>query len=280
MKEYIFTEKSGIYIIDLQKTVESIHSACAFLREIAKKGGRILFVGTKKQAQTIIKEAAQTTGMFWVSERWLGGLLTNFETVRKSVARYDELEGMKQDGSFDKLSKKEASQLNKELLRLQKNLSGVREMKKLPAALFVIDPHREIIAVREAFKLKIPIVALVDTNCDPDRISHVVPGNDDAIRSIRLITSLVSDSIKAGADEYKTGIAEEKAAEEASKAALAQQVAPQEGDSSAEETSDKEESDEEDESLEKRVYRGKKKEKVEREKTIKHPKPHASRKEG
>jgi len=161
MKPYIFTEKSGVYIIDLQKTVEALAVACNFLHGVAASGKAILFVGTKKQAQDIIKEAAAKCGMFYVTDRWLGGLLTNFETVRKSVARYDKIETMKTDGTFDSLSKKEASQLNKELLKLQKNLRGVREMTSLPQALFVIDPHREEIAVREAVKLKIPVVALI-----------------------------------------------------------------------------------------------------------------------
>lgn len=257
MKDYIFAEKGGIYIIDLQKTIEGLNKACDYLAEIARKGESILLVGTKKQAQDIIKEAAQKSGMFYVTNRWLGGLLTNFETVRKSVARYDKIEGMKEDGSFDKLSKKEASQLNKELLKLKKNLDGVRDMKRFPSALFVIDPTRESIAVKEAIKLGIPIVALVDTNCDPTKIDRIIPGNDDAIRSIKLVTNIVLEAVLKAKDEYNVGKkAEEKArAEEAAKITKSQ--APDD------------KIDEEAEEIEKRFRRGKKEEKLEEEKTLK-----------
>ncbi len=209
MKGYIFTEKSGIYIIDLQQTVEALKTACDFISGIAAKGESILFVGTKKQARDTIREAAQKSNNFYVVDRWLGGLLTNFGTVRKSVERYDKIEAMKADGSFDELSKKEASQRNKELLKLKKNLDGVRNMKKYPGALFIIDPMREIIAVKEAVKLKIPIVALVDTNCDPDLIDYVIPGNDDAIRSIRLITGIILDAVMKGRSDFVAGVEKE-----------------------------------------------------------------------
>ena len=257
MKDYIFTEKSGVYIIDLQKTVSALLEACNFLREVVSKGGNILFVGTKKQSKDIVKEAATKSGMFYVTERWLGGLLTNFETVRKSVVRYDKIETMKTDGSFDKLSKKEASQLSKKLFKLQKNLKGVREMKKLPDAIFVIDPHKEIIAVKEAVKLKIPVAALVDTNCNPDMIDYVVPGNDDAIRSIKLITSIVLDFIIKGREEFAKGKATKKITEISSEGETKEKVKADELVEDAEE-------------IAKRFEHGKKDEKIEEEKTIKH----------
>ncbi len=263
MKPYIFTEKSGVYIIDLQKTVEALAVACNFLHGVAASGKAILFVGTKKQAQDIIKEAAAKCGMFYVTDRWLGGLLTNFETVRKSVARYDKIETMKTDGTFDSLSKKEASQLNKELLKLQKNLRGVREMTSLPQALFVIDPHREEIAVREAVKLKIPVVALIDTNCDPDLIEYVIPGNDDAIRSIRLITNIIVDSVLKGKEQFAMGAAEKASAETEKKTEGA-------GGTAAEKVLDSDQLVEEAETIAHRFRRGKKEEKIEEEKTIKH----------
>jgi len=266
MKDYIFTEKSGVYIIDLQKTVDGLSKACDFLCDMVRKGESILFVGTKKQAQSIVKEAAEKSGMFYVSNRWLGGLLTNFETVRKSVARYDKIEKMKEDGSFDKLSKKEASQLNKELLKLKKNLDGVRQMKRFPGAIFIIDPHREDIAVKESAKLRIPIVALVDTNCDPHLIDYVIPGNDDAIRSIKLITGIISDSVIKGKNEFIAG----KEAKEAAEAEEgAKRVMPEGA---------VDELVEDAEAIERRFRRGKKEEKLEEEKTIKH-KPTIRKKE-
>ena len=270
MREYIFTEKSGVCIIDLQKTVGCLLKACNFLHNLAADGGSILFVGTKKQGQDIIKESAVKSGMFYVVNRWLGGLLTNFETVRKSVARYDKIEGMKTDGTFDKLSKKEGSQLNRELAKLRKNLEGVRYMKSLPDAMFVIDPHRENIAVREAAKMKIPVVALIDTNCDPDLINHVIPGNDDAIRSIRLITAVVLDFILKGKEKLIAGRKEEE--EEKEKAREKAAVTPEHKLKGAD---DKlvEEADE----IAKRFKHGKKDEKIEEEKTIK-PKTQPRRK--
>ncbi len=214
MKEYIFTEKSGIYIIDLQQTVGALTKACDFLREMAGRGEKILFVGTKKQAQQIIKETAIATGMYYVEQRWLGGFLTNFATIRKSIARLNKLETQQDDGTFKRLSKKEVSQLTKEMNKLKRNLEGTRKMERMPSALFIIDAKNEDIAIKEARKLKIPVVALVDTNCDPDVIDYVIPGNDDAIRSIRIITSMVRDSILDGANKYAAEAASRKAAEE------------------------------------------------------------------
>lgn len=259
MKEYIFTEKSGIYIIDLQKTVDYLARACEFVKSIAAEGKNILFVGTKKQAQNIIKESAEKCGMFYVSDRWLGGLLTNFNTVKKSIARYESIEKMRQDGSIDKLSKKEASRINKEYMKLRKNLEGIRAMKRIPAALFIIDPSKEIIAVKEARKLHIPITALVDTNCDPDLIDYIIPGNDDALRSIKFITEIIAENVLNGRNEFIAGKAaaakeeEEMAAQEAARAAG-------EGDELIESA----------ETLEQRFRRGRKEEKIEEEKTIKH----------
>lgn len=220
MKKYIFGSKNGIYIIDLEKTQNSIIKACDFLKNIASSGGYILFVGTKKQAQDIVKEEASRCGMFYVHHRWLGGMLTNFQTIKKSIKRLIDIERMKEDGTMAKLSKKEVSALNKELLKLNKNLEGIRNMDKLPKAIFVIDAKKEDIAVKEAITLKIPIVALVDTNSDPDKIEYVVPGNDDAIRSIKIVTGIMADAVLAGKEAFKAGVrkaiadAEAEAAEE------------------------------------------------------------------
>lgn len=218
MKRYIFGEKNGIYIIDLAQTEQKLLKALAFLKDTAAAGGYILFVGTKKQAQDIIKEEASRSGMFYVNQRWLGGMLTNFHTIKKSIKRLDELERLKENGTFAKLSKKETSQLNKEIFRLNKNLEGVRAMDKLPKAMFVIDSKKEEIAVKEARKLGIPVVASVDTNADPDMIDYIIPSNDDAIRSIRLITSLVADTITEGKNLFAASETarkkEEKAEEE------------------------------------------------------------------
>lgn len=210
MAPYIFGEKNRIYIIDLQHTVNAIIEASNFLNSVAQEGGYILFVGTKKQAQEIIKNEASRCGMFYVDQRWLGGMLTNFQTIRKSVNRLQQLEKMKEDGTFDKLSKKEVSQLTKEIYKLKKNLDGVRNMDRLPKALFIIDSRKEDIAVREAKKLAIPVVALVDTNCDPDMIDYVIPGNDDAIKSIKLILSLMSDAIIEGKNKFLKRIEKEE----------------------------------------------------------------------
>lgn len=204
MKKYIFGKRNGIYIIDLQKTLKLFKEASAFITEMASQGKRILFVGTKRQAQDAIVEEANRCGMFYVNNRWLGGTLTNFSTVRKSIERLKELEATLNNPEKE-LSKKERAALDKEKDKLQKNLIGIREMDGLPDALFVIDPKKEHIAVMEAQKLKIPVVAIVDTNCDPEAIDHVIPGNDDAIRAIRLFTQKIADSVLEGYN-----IAEEK----------------------------------------------------------------------
>ncbi|TCL40125.1 small subunit ribosomal protein S2 [Anaerospora hongkongensis] len=198
MATYIFTERNGIYIIDLQKTVKKVEEAYNFVRDLAAEGQTLLFVGTKKQAQEAVKEEAQRCEMFFVNERWLGGMLTNFQTIQKRISRLRELEDMEAKGTFDVLPKKEVITLRHEMDRLQKFLGGIKSMNKLPGALFVIDPRKERIAIAEARKLGIPIVAIVDTNCDPDEIDYVIPGNDDAIRAVKLLTAKVADAILEG----------------------------------------------------------------------------------
>ena len=198
MATYIYTERNGIYIIDLQKTVKKLEEAYNFVRELGEKGETILFVGTKKQAQEAIKEEASRVGMYWVNARWLGGMLTNFKTMRTRVERLNQLKKMQEDGTFDMLPKKEVMKLMGEMEKLEKYLGGVKEMKKLPGALFVVDPRKEHNAIAEARKLHIPIVAIVDTNCDPDEVDYVIPGNDDAIRAIRLISSVMANAIQEG----------------------------------------------------------------------------------
>lgn len=195
MAEYIFTERNGIYIIDLQKTVRKVEEAYAFIRDIVDQGESVLFVGTKKQAQESIKEEAERCGMFYVNQRWLGGMLTNFKTIKTRIARLQKLEQMKEDGTFNILPKKEVQKLEKELEKLNRFLGGIREMKDLPGALFVVDPRKERIAVAEARKLGIPVVAIVDTNCDPDEADYVIPGNDDAIRAVRLLTATIANAV-------------------------------------------------------------------------------------
>ncbi|MCM3569073.1 30S ribosomal protein S2 [Neobacillus mesonae] len=195
MKKYIFTERNGIYIIDLQKTVKKVEEAYSWVKELAANGGTMLFVGTKKQAQDSVKEEAERSGMYYVNHRWLGGTLTNFETIQKRIARLKDIERMAEDGTFDVLPKKEVVQLKKEQERLEKFLGGIKEMKQLPDALFIIDPRKERIAVAEAKKLNIPIVGIVDTNCDPDEIDVIIPANDDAIRAVKLLTSKMADAI-------------------------------------------------------------------------------------
>ncbi len=199
MKEYIFTERNGIYIIDLQKTVKMIDGAYSFVRQMAQDGGKILFVGTKKQAQEAVREEAERCGMFHVNQRWLGGMLTNFETIKKRIERLTWLEerSSSPDG-FEKLPKKEISQLMAEKEKLEKFLGGIKGMRQLPDALFIIDPRKERIAVTEARRLGIPIVAIVDTNCDPDEIDVIIPGNDDAIRAVKLITARMADAVLEG----------------------------------------------------------------------------------
>lgn len=195
MKKYIFTERNGIYIIDLQKTVKKVEEAYNWMKELAANGGTVLFVGTKKQAQDSVKEEAIRSGMYYVNQRWLGGTLTNFETIQKRIARLKDIERMAEDGTFDVLPKKEVVQLKKEQDRLEKFLGGIKDMKVLPDALFIIDPRKERIAVAEAHKLNIPIVGIVDTNCDPDEIDVVIPANDDAIRAVKLLTGKMADAI-------------------------------------------------------------------------------------
>jgi small subunit ribosomal protein S2 len=209
MKHYIFGEKSGIYIIDLQKTEAFLNQAREFISEVAAQGKPVLFVGTKKQAQEVIEEEAKRCGAFYVNHRWLGGLLTNFQTIKKSIRRYKEIEQMEKDGIFESLTKKEIAALTKEREKLVKNLSGVIEMDRLPGAVFVVDSKKEETAVLEAKRLGIPIVALIDTNCDPDLITHPIPGNDDAIKSIRLVSKFIADSILDGRrrfDEVKAAM--------------------------------------------------------------------------
>ena len=195
MKPYIFTERNGVYIIDLQKTVPELEKAYKFMSKVIADDGEVLFVGTKKQASESIKEEASRCGMHYVNARWLGGMMTNFKTIRTRVDRLFKLNQMKEDGTFDLLPKKEVIKLNLEIEKLEKFLGGVKNMKKLPSALFVVDPKKERIAVLEARKLKIPIVAIVDTNCDPDEIDYIIPGNDDAIRAVRLITHVMANAI-------------------------------------------------------------------------------------
>ncbi len=198
MAEYIFAERNGIYIIDLQKTAKKIEEAYAFIRDIAADGGEILFVGTKKQAQESIKEEAERVGMYYVNARWLGGMLTNFGTIKKRIERLKQLKKMEEDGVFELLPKKEVINLNKETERLEKYLGGIKEMKDIPAAMFVVDPKKEKIAISEAHKLNIPVVAIVDTNCDPEEVDYPIPGNDDAIRAVKLIASTITNAILEG----------------------------------------------------------------------------------
>jgi len=198
MAEYIFTERNGIYIIDLQKTVKKVDDAYFFIREVAMNGQDVLFVGTKKQAQDSIKEEAERSGQFFVNNRWLGGMLTNFKTIRKRIDRLNQLNAMEADGTFEVLPKKEVIKLKKEMNDLEKNLGGIKNMKKIPGAMFVVDPRKERNAILEAKKLGIPVVAIVDTNCDPDEVDFVIPGNDDAIRAVKLIAAKMADAIIEG----------------------------------------------------------------------------------
>jgi len=212
MAEYIFTERNGIYIIDLQKTVKKIDEAYFFIRELSMNGEDILFVGTKKQAQDSIKEEAERCGQFYVNSRWLGGMLTNFKTIRKRIERLHQLEEMEANNIFDVLPKKEVIKLKGEMEKLEKNLGGIKNMKKLPGALFVVDPRKERIAILEARKLGIPVVAIVDTNCDPDEVDYVIPGNDDAIRAVKLIAGKIADAVIEGrqGEQFESAEAAEK----------------------------------------------------------------------
>jgi small subunit ribosomal protein S2 len=210
MKDFIFGERNGIYIIDLQKTHRLLQDALQYAQDLAAQGKTILFVGTKRQAQEAVAEEAQRAGMPYVNERWLGGLLTNFVTIRKSLDRLRELESMSTDGRHERLTKKEVAQLEKERVKIEKNLKGIKGMKNVPDAIFVIDTRKESIAVQEARKLKIPVIGIVDTNCDPDEVDHVIPGNDDALRAIKLFAGRIADAVLAG-----RGIRESRAAEAA-----------------------------------------------------------------
>jgi len=198
MAPYIFTDRNGIYIIDLQKTVKKVEEAYNFVKSVVQEGGSILFVGTKKQAQESVREECERCGMFYVNQRWLGGMLTNFQTIRKRIDRLHELEKMEQDGTMTALPKKEVAELLHEKERLNKFLGDIKDMRRLPQAMFVIDPRKERIAVAEGRKLGIPIIAIVDTNCDPDEVDYVIPGNDDAIRAVRLLTSKMADAVLEG----------------------------------------------------------------------------------
>ncbi len=216
MAEYIFTERNGIYIIDLQKTVKKLNEAYLFARDIAAEGGDILFVGTKKQAQDSVKEEAEHCGMPYVNARWLGGMLTNFTTIRTRIARLNQLRTMRDDGTFNLLPKKEVIKFNLEIEKLEKFIGGIQNMTKIPSALFIVDPRKERIAVAEAKKLGIPIIAIVDTNCDPDEIDAVIPGNDDAIRAVKLISETIAAAVIEGRQGSEMGTAanEEPEAEE------------------------------------------------------------------
>ena len=214
MKEYIFTERNGIYIIDLQKTVKKAEEAYNFVRSVAEAGDSILFVGTKKQAQESIEQEAKRCEMFYVNQRWLGGMLTNFKTIQTRIAKLRKIEKMEADGDFAYLPKKEVIKLKAEQEKLEKNLSGIKDMKKLPGAMFVVDPRKEHIAVMEARALGIPVVAIVDTNCDPDEVDYAIPGNDDAIRAVKLIASKMADAVLEGrqGEQMIDAAAEEEAA--------------------------------------------------------------------
>ena len=221
MAPYIYTERNGIYIIDLQKSVGKVDEAYQAISDVANEGGTILFVGTKKQAQDAIKTEAERCGMYYVNERWLGGMLTNFKTIQSRIARLKEIEAMESDGTFDVLPKKEVIQLRKELDKLQKNLGGIKEMKKLPDAIFIVDPKKERICVQEAHTLGIPLIGIADTNCDPEELDYVIPGNDDAIRAVKLIVSKMADAVieanqgeAADVEELFTEETEEAAVEE------------------------------------------------------------------
>ena len=218
MKKYIFTERNGIYIIDLQKTVRKLDEAYNYVRELAADGGNILFVGTKKQAQEAMKEEAGRVGMYYVNQRWLGGTLTNFDTIQKRVAKLKRIEKMEEDGTFDVLPKKEVNLLKKEQAKLEKFLGGIKDMNRMPDAMFIVDPRKERIAVAEARKLNIPIIAMCDTNCDPDEIDYVIPSNDDAIRAVKLIANAMAEAVVEGRqgedyyveDEFQEEVTEEE----------------------------------------------------------------------
>ena len=219
MAPYIFTERNGIYIIDLQKTVKKLEDAYMFVRQIAENGDEILFVGTKKQAMDSVKEEAERCGMPFVNARWLGGMLTNFSTIKLRIKRLAQLKAMEENGTFELLPKKEVAKLKLQIEKLEKFLGGITEMKRMPAAMFIVDPRKERIAVSEAKKLGIPIVAIVDTNCDPDEIDYVIPGNDDAIRAVKLIAGAMADAVLEGKQGEQNAPEAEEAAEAETEAA-------------------------------------------------------------
>ncbi len=229
MKRYIFGERNGIYIIDLQKTMKGVDDAYNFMRDAAASGQDVLFVGTKKQAQDSIREEAERAGAFYVNQRWLGGMLTNYSTIKRSIEKLKKIEKMKEDGTYDALTKKESAKLEKTRLKLEKNLGGIKEMKDTPGVVFIVDPKKEHIAVLEARKLQIPIVAIVDTNCDPDEIDYVIPGNDDAIRAIRLLTSRMADAVLEGRE-----MLQKKIEEEAEKARIEEKIQMEEAEEAGE----------------------------------------------
>ena len=215
MAEYIYTERNGIYIIDLQKSVNKVDEAYNAVYDVAEQGGTILFVGTKKQAQDAVKTEAERCGMYYVNERWLGGMLTNFKTIQSRIKRLKDIEKMQEDGTFDVLPKKEVIQLKKELEKLQKNLGGIKEMKRIPDAIFVVDPKKESICIQEAHILGIPLIGIVDTNCDPEELDYVIPGNDDAIRAVKLIVYKMADAVIAANQGETAESFEDVAAEDA-----------------------------------------------------------------
>lgn len=218
MAEYIYTERNGIYIIDLQKSVGKVDEAYKAIADVVADGGTILFVGTKKQAQDAIKSEAERCGMYYVNERWLGGMLTNFKTVQKRIERLREITTMQEDGTFEVLPKKEVIALKKELEKLEKNLGGIKDMKRVPDAIFVVDPKKERICIQEAHTLGIPLIGIADTNCDPEELDYVIPGNDDAIRAVKLIVSKMADAVieaNQGSQVTEEVVAEEEAAVEA-----------------------------------------------------------------
>ena len=216
MNEYIFTERNGVYIIDLQKTVKKLEEAYMFIREVSMEGGNILFVGTKKQASDAIKEEAERAGCYYVNMRWLGGMLTNFKTIQKRIERLAQINKMEEEGTFELLPKKEVIKLKAQRDKLEKYLGGIKDMTKIPACMFVVDPRKEKIAIAEAKKLGIPVVAIVDTNCDPDEVDYVIPGNDDAIRAVKLIASTIANAIIEGrqGEDAVPEVVEEDEAEE------------------------------------------------------------------
>ncbi len=229
MKEYIFGERNGIYVIDLQKTLGLFKEAVDFVTNLAAQGKTILFVGTKRQAQETVENEAQRCSMYFINNRWLGGLLTNFSTVQKSIKRYKELDSMRANGFYEKLSKKEAARLERERKKLEKNLRGIKDMDRLPNAVFIVDSNKEAIAVKEAIKLNVPIIAIVDTNCDPDGIDYVIPGNDDALRAVKLFVSTVADAFLAGRGVYQAKVeAQTKEAEEKAQKEIALRKAAKE----------------------------------------------------